>query len=152
VNEWEEEKLAEIFRRFGEESAALRIARAIAERRKKIPFETTGELAEFIATLMPRRGKIHPATRVFQALRIAVNDELGVLERTLPQTVDLLAPGGRLAVISFHSLEDRIVKQFMRRKEKDMMKIVNKKVIIASREEIKTNPRARSAKLRVLQK
>ena len=99
-----------------------------------------------------RSGKIHPATRIFQALRIIVNDELGALEAVLPQTLDLLKPGGRLAVISFHSLEDRIVKRFMKSSDNTKIKIITKKVIQPSQEEIRRNPRARSAKLRVLEK
>src|SRR5207249_10751387 len=116
VNSWSERDLATIFRRYGEERYAKQIARAIVRRRREQPFERTGELVETIKNAIPapaRFGDGHPAKRVFQALRIAVNDELTALEDALPAAVDLLKPGGRLAVISFHSLEDRIVKRFL---------------------------------------
>ena len=117
VNEAPERELTTIFRRYGEERYAKQIARAIVRRRKEEPFERTADLVETIRAAMPapaRFGEGHPAKRVFQALRIAVNDELGVLEDALPAALEMLRPGGRLAVISFHSLEDRIVKQFLR--------------------------------------
>ncbi len=150
VNTWNEEELAKIFRQFGEERHARQIARAIVANRKDMEIRTTGQLAELVASVIPRRGKLHPATRVFQALRIAVNDELGELQRALPDLVDLLAPGGRLAVISFHSLEDRIVKQFMNSQHE--LRILTKRVVKPTQEEIKKNPRARSAKLRVAER
>jgi 16S rRNA (cytosine1402-N4)-methyltransferase len=111
VNELPQEEIAEIIWKYGEERRSRRIAKAIVDAR---PIHTTTELAEVVARAVGRRGRIHPATKTFQALRIAVNDELGALEKALPQAVDLLKPGGRLAVITFHSLEDRIVKHFLR--------------------------------------
>src|SRR6476646_222137 len=120
VNEAEERELEKIFRRYGEERFARQIARASGRRRRKQPFERTGELVDVIKAAIPapaRFGEGHPAKRVFQALRIAVNDELGSLEHALPAALDMLRPGGRLAVISFHSLEDRIVKTFLRSEE-----------------------------------
>src|SRR5882757_912149 len=121
VNEWPERELTTIFRKYGEERYAKQITRAIVRRRKDEPFERTGELVDTIKASIPapaRFGEGHPAKRVFQALRIAVNDELGSLEAALPAALEMLRPGGRLAVISFHSLEDRIVKQFLRDKER----------------------------------
>ncbi|HEY2937106.1 MAG TPA: 16S rRNA (cytosine(1402)-N(4))-methyltransferase RsmH, partial [Gaiellaceae bacterium] len=121
VNEYGERELTTIFRRYGEERYAKQIARAILRRRKERPFERTADLAETIKAAMPapaRFGDGHPAKRVFQALRIAVNDELSALEAALPAAFEMLRPGGRLAVISFHSLEDRIVKQFLREGER----------------------------------
>src|ERR671934_2019052 len=121
VNEAPERELATIFRRYGEERFARQIARAIGRRRRQRPFERTGELVDTIKAAIPapaRFGDGHPAKRVFQALRIAVNDELGSLEAALPAAVDLLRPGGRLAVISFHSLEDRIAKRYLREQER----------------------------------
>src|SRR3954449_1656135 len=120
VNEGDEQHLAEIFRRYGEERYARQIARAIVRRRRSRPFERTGDLVEVIKAAIPapaRFGKGHPAKRVFQALRIEVNDQPRAVERALPAALEMLRPGGRLAVISFHSLEDRIVKQFLRREE-----------------------------------
>src|SRR5215210_6873676 len=117
VNTWSEKELADAFRRYGEERYARPIARELVRRRRERPFERTGELVDAIRAAIPapaRFGDGHPARRVFQALRIAVNDELGALERALPASLELLRPGGRLAVISFHSLEDRIVKRFLR--------------------------------------
>ncbi|MDE3026459.1 MAG: 16S rRNA (cytosine(1402)-N(4))-methyltransferase RsmH, partial [Acidobacteriota bacterium] len=121
VNEWPEKELVTIFRRYGEERYARQIAKAIARRRRDQPFERTGELVDTIKSAIPapaRFGEGHPAKRVFQALRIAVNDELRSLEVALPAALEMLRPGGRLAVISFHSLEDRIVKQFLRERER----------------------------------
>lgn len=179
INHLAEEDLANIIYRYGEERQSRRIARAIVQAR---PLHTTLDLAEVVlkATTGSRRSsgrtgrrhrgaKIHPATRTFQAIRIAVNDELGALERLLPQAINLLAPGGRLAIISFHSLEDRIVKHFFRqqaglntnteapslrleRKPDPTIKIITKKPIVAVDPEKSTNPRARSAKLRVVEK
>jgi 16S rRNA (cytosine1402-N4)-methyltransferase len=165
VNNWDADELADVFFRYGEEQASRRLARAIVAGR---PYTTTRQLAAVIEQATPRREKIHPATRVFQALRIAVNDELGVIERTLPEAIDLLQPGGRLAVISFHSLEDRIVKQTFKLESTDCIcppnvpvctcghkarvKLVTRKPITATDAEIAQNPRSRSAKLRVVER
>lgn len=166
VNEWPEEELADILRRYGEEPRARRVARAIVQAR---PLENSKQLAEVVARgLRAKRGGIHPATRTFQALRIAVNGELDTLESALPQAVDLLRPGGRLAVIAFHSLEDRMVKQFMRRESRDCIcppeqlecicghtagiKEIVRRPIRPQPEELDANPRARSARLRVAEK
>jgi 16S rRNA (cytosine1402-N4)-methyltransferase len=150
INHWEEAKLAEIFYVYGEERLSRRIARRIVEKR---PFQTTTELAETIAYSVPpkyRYGRIHPATRVFQALRIAVNQELSVLETFIDKAQNWLKPEGRIAIISFHSLEDRIVKH--RFKESPLLKVLTKKPIIAQDAEVKQNPRARSAKLRIAER
>lgn len=147
VNEWSEESLAKIFRIYGEEVRAAQIARVIIDTRRHTAIETTTDLANLVTTIVHAHGPIHPATKVFQALRIAVNDELGELERALPQCVDVLAIGGRLGIITFHSLEDRIVKNFF--KSYPGLEIVTKRPVAPSREEIKANPRSRSAKLRV---
>lgn len=150
----DEQQLTDIFRAYGEEKYAMRIARKIVEQRKRDPIVTTTQLRELIAGSVPAayaRGRIHPATKVFQALRMAVNDELDALREGLTATWNVLAPNGRIAVISFHSLEDRIVKQFM--KEKVLAAegvLLTKKPMVPSVEEIAENPRARSAKLRVL--
>ncbi len=153
VNEWSEEKIAETLENYGEEKFAKKIAKAIVEQRKQGRIKTTFQLIEIIKEATPPaywRGKIHYATRTFQALRIAVNDELENIKRVLPQAVSLLAPEGRLVVISFHSLEDRIVKNFLANEfKKGIVKILTKKPITASRDELGKNPRARSAKLRV---
>lgn len=147
VQDLDEKELARIFRVYGEEVRAAEIARVIVETRRHTAIETTTDLANLVTTVVHQHGPIHPATRVFQALRIAVNDELGELERALPQCADVLAIGGRLGIITFHSLEDRIVKQFF--KSYPHLEVVTKRPIAPSREEIKTNPRSRSAKLRV---
>jgi 16S rRNA (cytosine1402-N4)-methyltransferase len=160
VNETPEGELADLIYRYGEERGSRRVARFIAEARRKQPIETTGELAELVArALGGRHGKIHPATRTFQALRIAVNRELESLEITLPQAVELLDEGGRLAIISFHSLEDRIVKLFFRAEsgygdsqQPVRLQIITKKPIEASDQEARANPRSRSAKLRVAER
>jgi 16S rRNA (cytosine1402-N4)-methyltransferase len=168
VNHLDAEELAGIFRNFGEEPAARRIAAHLVEARKSRPFETTLQLAEAIAQVVPRRGPRHPATRVFQALRIHVNDELGSLRRALQAIPGLLAPGGRFAVITFHSLEDRIVKVFFREQSREWIdrpewpaprrnpdrhfQLLTPHPITASVGEIRENPRARSAKLRVAEK
>jgi 16S rRNA (cytosine1402-N4)-methyltransferase len=168
VNDADERELADIFRRYGEERFARQIARAIVRRRGRQPFERTGDLVEVIKQAIPapaRFGEGHPAKRVFQALRIAVNDELGALERALPASLELLRPGGRLGVISFHSLEDRLVKQFLRREEQGCtcppdfpvcvcgsqptMRATPRRAIRPSAAEIARNPRAQSARLRV---
>lgn len=150
VNTWNEDELARIIRVFGEDRNARNIARAIVNQRVIHPFKQTQELAECIAQHVRRTGKIHPATQTFQALRIVVNNELGELERALPELIKLLAPRGRIAVISFHSLEDRMIKQFF--KHQGDLEVLTKRPVTASREEIKQNPRSRSAKLRVAMK
>jgi len=143
--------LADIFWKFGEERESYKIARAIVGLRKVAPIETTDQLAGIISKVS-RRGKgdrTHPATRVFQALRIAVNSELESLEEALPQAVDILEPGGRLVVITFHSLEDRIVKSFLQKMGEDKkLSILTKHVVKSGNEEVDLNPRARSGKLR----
>ena len=147
INHWDEVELANVFFKYGEERLSRRIARRIVEKR---PFHTTTELAETISYSVPRKyryGRIHPATRVFQALRIVVNDELKSLETLLEKAPNALVEGGKFAVISFHSLEDRIVKHSF--KDSSSLKVLTKKPIIAQEEEIKNNPRARSAKLRI---
>ena len=153
VNEWPEEKIAEVLEEYGEEKFAKKIAKKIVEQRKLGRIKSTFQLIEIIKDATPLaywRGKIHYATRTFQALRIAVNDELENVKKVLPQAVSVLAPEGRLAVISFHSLEDRIVKRFfMEEARKGTIKILNKKPITAGRDELGKNPRSRSAKLRV---
>jgi 16S rRNA (cytosine1402-N4)-methyltransferase len=150
VNSWSEDELAEIFRKFGEETNARQIAQAIVKQRRRGDFQTTIELSELVAEIKGRRGKIHPATQVFQALRIAANQELQQLAAALPDMLELLKPGGKLAVISFHSLEDRFVKRWLAAREAERkIKIANKKPVTASPAEIARNPRARSAKLRV---
>ncbi|HET9722074.1 MAG TPA: 16S rRNA (cytosine(1402)-N(4))-methyltransferase RsmH, partial [Candidatus Saccharimonadales bacterium] len=156
VNNTEESELAAILRRYGEEPRATAIARAIILAR---PITDTAHLATIIAGAggwRARRGKIHPATRSFQAIRVAVNDELGQLEQTLPLMTELLSPGGRMAVISFHSLEDRLVKRFLAERAGDRydaeLRPLTKKPIGPSDEEIVSNPRARSARLRAAAK
>ena len=166
VNTFDERELADIIYRYGEDRDSRKIAKAIVMNR---PLRTTRELVAVIEKASPRRGdKLHPATQTFQALRIAVNDELAAVEKTLPQAVAALRSGGRCAVISFHSLEDRIVKEYFREQSKDLInppyeriyeverkalvQLVNKKPILPSEEEIKENPRARSSKLRVIEK
>jgi 16S rRNA (cytosine1402-N4)-methyltransferase len=168
VNEGDERELADIFKRYGEERYARPIARAIVRRRKQEPFDRTGDLVEVIKAAIPapaRFGEGHPAKRVFQALRIEVNDELGALERALPAALEMLRPGGRLGVISFHSLEDRIVKQFLRKQEhgctcppdfpvcvcgsEPVMRATPRRAIRPSAAEVSRNPRAQSARLRV---
>ena len=166
VNTFDERELADIIFRYGEDRDSRKIAKAIVMNR---PLRTTRELVAVIEKASPRRGdKLHPATQTFQALRIAVNDELAAVEKTLPQAVAALKSGGRCAVISFHSLEDRIVKEYFREQSKDLInppyeriyeverkalvQLVNKKPILPSEEEIKENPRARSSKLRVIEK
>ena len=167
VNEWPERELVTIFRRYGEERYAKQIVRAIVRRRGEQPFERTGELVDTIKGAIPapaRFGEGHPAKRVFQALRIAVNDELGSLETALPAALAMLRPGGRLAVISFHSLEDRIVKQFLREKERGCtcppdfpvcvcghepeLRAIERRPIRPSAAEVAANPRSSSARLR----
>ena len=170
INSWSERDLADVIWRYGEDRLSRRIAQAIVQAR---PLHTTTQLAEVIASAVgrskaPGKSRIHPATRTFQALRIAVNEELGAIQEVLPQAVDLLAPGGRLAVIAFHSLEDRIVKQYFRRESRDCicppeqpvctcghkasLVEINRKPVEAGDEESRTNPRARSARLRVAER
>jgi 16S rRNA (cytosine1402-N4)-methyltransferase len=171
VNEASERELITIFRRYGEERYAKQIARAIGRRRRKQPIERTGDLVDIIRSAIPapaRFGDGHPAKRTFQALRIAVNDELGELEEALPAALEMLRPGGRLAVIAFHSLEDRIVKRFFQRLERGCvcppdfpvcvcgrepeLRRLNRKAIRPSAHELAHNPRAASARLRAAQK
>jgi 16S rRNA (cytosine1402-N4)-methyltransferase len=166
VNKFDEKDLADLIFRYGEDRDSRKIAKAIVMNR---PLHTTRELVAVIEKASPRRGdRVHPATQTFQALRIAVNDELASVESVLPQAVASLKRGGRFAVISFHSLEDRIVKDYFREQSKDVVnppyekiyevernaivKSITKKPIVASDEEIKDNPRSRSAKLRVVEK
>jgi len=165
VNDPTVDELADLLWRYGEKRYAWRIARAIVAAR---PLTTTGELAQVMARAVGRRGRIHPATRTFQALRIAVNDELGALEAVLPQAMHVLASGGRLAIISFHSLEDRLVKSFFRQESRDCicppkvpicscghkasLRIVTRRPVVPSATEKARNPRSRSAKLRVAEK
>jgi 16S rRNA (cytosine1402-N4)-methyltransferase len=166
VNNYSEFDLANLIKKYGEEPHSFRIARYIVQSR---PINTTTELANIVERAVGgRKGKIHPATKTFQALRIAVNEELEHLEQTLEKTIDLLGIGGRLAVISYHSLEDRIVKQFLARESKDCIcppsipvcqcghkaafRLINKKVITPSEEELRDNPRSRSAKMRVAER
>ncbi len=155
LNSWDEHAIELILRGFGEEKLSRKIAREIIERREVRPFKTTFDLVEAVLAVKPKRmrEKIHPATKTFQALRIAVNRELVVLEEALDKGTKILKPHGRFAVISFHSLEDRIVKNFFRDKAKSGEgTLITKKPITASREEIEENPRSRSAKLRILEK
>lgn len=169
VNEWDEKQLGRIFRDYGEEKRWRRAAYVVAQARKEKRIETTSELVAVLETcLYDPKSKIHPLTRVFQGLRIAVNRELDVLEAFLPQALHALTPGGRLAVISFHSLEDRIVKHFFRNQASDKVStdgiggmfldkepegvVLTTKPIEATEEEVLENPRSRSAKLRVFEK
>lgn len=148
VNTWEKADLIRILREYGEERGAGRIAEAIVQARRRKPIVTTLDLAEIVWKAVGKRGmKIHPATQTFQALRIAVNEEFENLKAFLPEAMKLLKPGGRLAVISFHSLEDRIVKEFFR--STPGLSALTKRPITPSDEEIENNPRSRSAKLRV---
>jgi len=166
INTFDEKELADMIFKYGEDRDAKKIAKAIVMNR---PLHTTGQLVAVIEKASPRRGdKTHPATQTFQALRIFVNDELAAVEKTLPQAVASLNVGGRCAVISFHSLEDRIVKDYFREQSKELInppyekiyeqereavvKLINKKPITPTEEEMKENPRARSAKLRVVEK
>jgi 16S rRNA (cytosine1402-N4)-methyltransferase len=171
VNDAPERELTEIFRRYGEERYARQIARAIVRRRRREPFARSGELVDVIKGAIPtpaRFGEGHPAKRVFQALRIAVNDELGQLEDALPAAVDLLRSRGRLAVISFHSLEDRIVKRYFRDEARGcvcppdfpvcacgrdpVLRVLTSRAVRPSAQEVAANPRSASARLRVAEK
>lgn len=171
VNTWSQEELKRILYTYGEERYAPQIAAAICRRREERPIETTLELVDVIRSAMPAaalREKQHPAKRSFQAIRIAVNDELGSVEKVMVDAIPALNPGGRLAIITFHSLEDRIVKQAMAEAakgctcppnfpvcvcgKKPQVKLVSRKPIVSGEEELQINPRARSAKLRVCEK
>ena len=171
VNTWPQDELKRILFDYGEERYAPRIAAAICRRREEAPIKTTLELVDIIRSAMPAqalREKQHPAKRSFQAIRIAVNDELGSVEKAMKEAIPLLNPGGRLAVITFHSLEDRIVKNAMAEAakgctcppnfpvcvcgKKPQVKLITRKPIVASDEELEVNPRSRSAKLRVCEK
>ncbi|OHA93221.1 MAG: 16S rRNA (cytosine(1402)-N(4))-methyltransferase [Candidatus Zambryskibacteria bacterium RIFCSPHIGHO2_12_FULL_38_34] len=156
VNKWSEENLAAVLYGYGEERYSRRIAKAITEKRMEKPIETSKELAEIVKNSVPifyRFGRIHPATRSFQAIRIAVNDELHALEEGIQKGFQILEKGGRIAVISFHSLEDRIVKNFFKSQAlENKGELINKKPITPSDEEINKNPRSRSAKLRIIKK
>jgi 16S rRNA (cytosine1402-N4)-methyltransferase len=168
VNTESAAELARIFREYGEEPRAMHIAAKIVALRAERPFRTTFDLAAAVTSVIPRTGPRHPATRVFQALRIAVNDELGVIERGLEAISSRLARGARLAVISFHSLEDRIVKNFFRSRSTEwidrpewpeprrnpdrIFRLLTPRPMDASGEEVNVNPRARSAKLRVVER
>jgi 16S rRNA (cytosine1402-N4)-methyltransferase len=171
VNEWDERRLASAFQRYGEERFARPIARAIVKRRESTPFETTGELADVIKSAVPapaRFGGGHPAKRVFQAIRIVVNDELGSLDRALPAAWELLRPAGRLAAVSFHSLEDRRVKRFLADRARGCIcppdlpvcacgrtpeaEILTRRAVVPSAAEMAENPRAGSGKLRAARK
>jgi 16S rRNA (cytosine1402-N4)-methyltransferase len=167
VNTYSEKELADLIFEFGEERFSRKIASAIVEKRKSEKFFTTKQLEQLVWSVYPaslRHGKTHPATRTFQALRIAVNEELDVLRTALPQAVSLLVPGGRLVVISYHSLEDRIVKHFFKDQAREcicppeiyrcecagtsVLRIITKTPVVPSGEEVRNNPRSRSAKLR----
>ncbi|UCG38632.1 MAG: 16S rRNA (cytosine(1402)-N(4))-methyltransferase RsmH [bacterium] len=170
VNSWDREDLARLLTRYGEEKRARSIAAAIVRERATAPITTTGHLARVVTSVpgMNRIRNIHPATRTFQALRIEVNDELGALEEAIPEGVKHLVDGGRMAVISFHSLEDRIVKRSFRRLESPCTcprelpecrcgkvsegKVITRKPVVPSAEEVGTNPRSRSARLRIFEK
>jgi 16S rRNA (cytosine1402-N4)-methyltransferase len=154
VNTWSEETLADVIYGFGGESFSQRIARAIVTRREQKPIRTSGDLAEIIKKAVPiwyRNKRLHPATKTFQAIRMAVNDEVNTLIEGLINVWETLETNGRLAIISFHEVEDRIVKNFFVGKAKEELgKIVTKKPVVPSRDEVRKNPRARSAKLRVI--
>ena len=168
VNTAGEEELADILWQYGEERASRAIARRIVQQREKAPITTTLQLAELISSVLPRKGKQHPATRSFQALRIAVNDELGALEALLKQALGLLRSGGRLAIITFHSLEDRAVKHYFERVTRPEIdrpewpeprpnpeyaaRLITRKPLTPDEAELAANPRSRSAKLRVIEK
>ena len=171
LNTWSETELRSIFWRYGEERYAGRIAAAVAAKRQEAPIETTGQFVDIIRKTMPAaalREKQHPAKRCFQAVRIAVNDELGELERMLETAPDRLLPGGRMLVISFHSLEDRTVKEAIRKRENGCtcppdfpvctcgfvktLRSVTRKPVVPDREELERNPRARSARLRIAER
>lgn len=150
INALSEKELKSLFFKFGGEIRAGAISRAVVEARKEKKIKTTQELVKIIEEVVRTKSRLHPATKVFMALRIVVNDELNSLTKALPQAVELLKKGGRVVVISFHDGEDRIVKNFVKKNE--LLKVVNKKPIVAGQIEIISNPRSRSAKLRVAEK
>lgn len=168
VRDLGERELADIFRRYGEEPAAARVAAAIVRTRRQAPITTTGQLAELVTQVKGRRSKLHPATTIFQALRIAVNEELESIAAVLPRALGLLRPGGRLAVIAFHSLEDRIVKRFLHEEARECrcpatqpictcdrqpaLRLIGRHAIQAGAAETRLNPRARGARLRVAER
>ena len=162
LNNYSKAELEKIFRQYAEEKFSKEIAEKIGEKRKTQVFETTKDLTDTVLDVyraklkstkeIPWIGGIHPATKVFQSLRIEVNQELEVLKKTIPELINLLKVGGRLGIITFHSLEDRIVKQFFKKIEHKKIKFVFKKPLVASSEELKANPKSRSAKLRVVEK
>jgi 16S rRNA (cytosine1402-N4)-methyltransferase len=170
VNEWPQDQIANVIYRYGEERRSRRIARAIVDRRDQDPIETNAELAGIVESALggQRGARIHPATKTFQAIRIAVNQELDSLGTALKSALDLLAPGGRVAVIAFHSLEDRIVKQFFQQEARDCicppdlpvcncdhkstLRLVTRRPVIPTDEEQRANPRSRSARLRVAER
>jgi len=153
VNRYSEKELTEVLKKFGEEPHAIKVARAIIQNRRKERIKTTGELTKIIDKTMRKRGRLHPSTLVFQALRIEVNQELAEIEKSLKIVLEILKKGGRSAFISFHSLEDRLIKNWSKDLGKlGIIKILNKKPIRASLEEIRINPRSRSAKLRIITK
>jgi 16S rRNA (cytosine1402-N4)-methyltransferase len=152
VNSWREEEIYELLKVYGEERFSGRIAKKIVEARRKNPINTTGELVKIVESAIPFRSKINPATKTFQALRIAVNDELKKVEEAIDVIFENLSTGGRLAIISFHSLEDRIIKNKFRNLQKEGLgTVITKKPIAPTREEIKNNSRSRSAKLRIIE-
>ncbi len=150
VNSYRQEEIARILYEYGEEWRSRKIAKAIFDGRKKEKIRTAKQLAGIVASVKKRTGKIHPATKTFQALRIAVNDELGSLSQGMDGAIDLLGAGGRIGIITFHSLEDRMVKERFRSDE--ALKVLTRKAIKPGIEEVRSNPRARSAKLRVAEK
>jgi 16S rRNA (cytosine1402-N4)-methyltransferase len=168
VNQSSQAELARIFFEFGEESAGRRLAAHLVKLRARVPIQTTQDLVRAVESIIPKRGPKHPATKVFQALRIAVNAELSVLERALHELSQSVKPGGRMAVIAFHSLEDRIVKRYFREVSQEWVdrpewpaprrnpahafRLITSRPIEPSEEEIRQNPRARSAKLRVIER
>ncbi len=153
LNDYSEKELFEIFKKFGEEPKSKIIAGIIINARKNKRIKTTKDLVEIIEKVVKRRGKLHPATLIFQALRIEVNQELAEIEKALTGVVEILSNNGRAAFISFHSLEDRLIKNYIKDlNEKNIIKILNKKPLIVSAEELIANPKSRSAKLRVIEK
>lgn len=162
INDEPEKELARIFKQYGEEPLAKQIAKAVVEKRKDFHLETVGELVDVVLDVyrkkiktdkdVPWIGGLHPATKVFQALRISVNEELTAVTKAIPDAIDVLAPGGRLAIITFHSIEDRIVKHTFKKFDGKTIRIITKKPIACSEEEAKQNPPSRSAKLRVVEK
>lgn len=150
VNSLPEFELARIIYEYGEDRASRRIAKAIVQKRRKSRIQSTKELADIVCTVVPRHGRLHPATRVFQALRMAVNEELESITSAIEQAINLLAPNGTLAIISFHSLEDRLVKNAFKGLDKEQFFTLTKKPIEASLDEVRKNLRSRSAKLRAI--